>query len=82
MGKETREEQNYSKQPFLLSVNDIFQHLQTNIESGLSSSQVKQYQEKYGANKLDGDNGIPWYSLLLKQIANAMILVSNNMSFE
>ena len=76
MGKPTREEQNYSKQPFLLPVDDILQHLETNIDSGLSSAQVKQYQEKWGANKLDGDGGIPWYALLMKQIANAMILVS------
>lgn len=76
MGKPDREEQNYSKQPFLLPVNDITQYLQTNTDSGLSESQAKQYQEKYGANKLDTDGGIPWYALLMKQIANAMILVS------
>ena len=76
MGKPAREEQNYSKQPFLLPVDDVYQHLQTSIDSGLSDSQVKQYQEKYGPNKLDGDGGIPWYALLMKQIANAMILVS------
>lgn len=76
MGKPVREAQNYSKQPFLLSVDDIIQDLQTNTDSGLSTSQVKQYQEKYGGNKLDGDGGIPWYAVLMKQIANAMILVS------
>jgi P-type Na+/K+ transporter len=76
MGKQVKEEQNYSRQPFLLPVEDVVQYLQTNVESGLSSAQVKQYQEKYGVNKLDGDGGIPWYALLMKQIANAMILVS------
>ena len=77
MGKSVREEQNYSRQPFLLPINDIVNHLQTNIDSGLSSAQVKQYQDRYGANKLDGDGGIPWYALLMKQIANAMILVGS-----
>jgi hypothetical protein len=76
MGQQIKEEQNYAKQPFLLPVQDIVQYLQTDVEFGLSSAQVKQYQDKYGANKLDGDGGIPWYALLMKQIANAMILVS------
>lgn len=77
MGKQTREEQNYTRQPFLLPVDDILKQLETNIETGLTSAQVKQYQERYGVNKLDGDGGVPWYALLMKQIANAMILVSD-----
>lgn len=76
MGKPKKEEQNYAKQPFLLSVEDIQEHLQTNPDSGLSSSQVSQYSEKYGENKLEGDGGVAWYSILGKQISNAMILVS------
>jgi P-type Na+/K+ transporter len=77
MGKTKREEQNYSKQPFLLSVDEIINHLQTTTDSGLSSAQTKQYLEKYGENHLDGSGGIPWYSILGKQISNAMILVSS-----
>lgn len=76
MGKQGgRAEQNYTKQPFLLSVDEIADHLQTNIDSGLSNAQVQQYQEKYGPNKLVGDGGVSWYSILGKQISNAMILV-------
>jgi P-type Na+/K+ transporter len=81
MGKPVRSEQNYSKQPFLLEVEQLVKELQTNLETGLSASQVRQYQEKYGGNKLDGDGGIPWYALLMKQIANAMILVSESTIF-
>lgn len=77
MGKPTHAEQNYSKQPFLLGVDDILQHHETSIDGGLSSTQVKSHQEKYGENKLDSDGGVPWYALLMKQIANAMILVSS-----
>ena len=77
MGKKNlTAEQNYSKQPFLLSTDEITNHLGTNIDSGLSSAQVQQYQEKYGPNRLEGDGGISWYSILGKQISNAMILVS------
>lgn len=76
MGKATRSDQNYTKQPFLLSVDEIKYEIETNLESGLSSSQVQQYQEKYGPNRLEGDGGVSWYSILGKQISNAMILVS------
>ncbi|KAJ9628253.1 potassium/sodium eff [Knufia peltigerae] len=76
MGKKGENaEQNYPKQPFLLSVEEIVDHLQTRIESGLSTAQVEQYQDKYGPNKLSGEGGVAWYSILGKQISNAMILV-------
>lgn len=76
MGKETRADQNYTKQPFLLSVDEIIRDIETNLDSGLTNSQVQQYQEKYGPNRLEGDGGVSWYSILGKQISNAMILVS------
>jgi len=76
MGKNSsREGQHYPRSPFLLSVDDITRHLLTNKDSGLTNSQVQEYQEKYGPNKLDGDGGVSWYSILGKQISNAMILV-------
>ena len=58
MGKATKEEQNYSKQPFLLSVDEITNHIRTNTDSGLSSAQAKQHVEKYGENYLEGDGGV------------------------
>jgi Na+-exporting ATPase len=76
MGKEIRADQNYTKQPFLLSVDEITREIETNLDSGLTNSQVQQYQEKYGPNRLEGDGGVSWYSILGKQISNAMILVS------
>ncbi|EXJ56842.1 hypothetical protein A1O7_07186 [Cladophialophora yegresii CBS 114405] len=76
MGKKNaRAEQSYSKHPFLLTPDEISGHLETNIDSGLSRAQVQRYQEKYGPNRLEGDGGISWYSILGKQISNAMILV-------
>lgn len=76
MGKAAKEEQNYTKQPFLLSVDEISNHIRTNTDSGLSSAQAKRYVEQYGENHLEGDGGVAWYSILGKQISNAMILVS------
>ncbi|RMZ79487.1 hypothetical protein DV738_g3391, partial [Chaetothyriales sp. CBS 135597] len=75
MAKGTTLNQAYPRQPFLLSVDEVVSHHQTNLVSGLSSSQVRQYQEQYGENKLSGDGGVSWYSILGKQISNAMILV-------
>jgi P-type Na+/K+ transporter len=75
MSKPAHEDQNYSKQPFLLSVDEITSHHKTNVESGLSKLQAHQHQQRYGENKLDGEGGIKWYSILLKQVSNAMILV-------
>ena len=68
--------QNYTKQPFLLSVEEVQQHLNTTQDVGLSSAQVRQYQQKYGENKLQGEGGVKWHTLLVKQISNAMMLVS------
>ncbi|KAK5058699.1 hypothetical protein LTR84_010963 [Exophiala bonariae] len=75
MGKETRADQNYTKQPFLLSVDETVNEAQTNLDSGLKSAQVQEKQQKYGPNSLQGDGGVSWYSILGKQISNAMILV-------
>jgi Na+-exporting ATPase len=75
MRKQAREEQNYTKQPFLLTVEELTTHLNTRTESGLSKLQAQQNIEKYGENKLDGEGAIKWYSILLKQVSNAMILV-------
>ena len=78
MGGKERAEQNYTKQPFLLSVDEITGELETSLDQGLTNAQVQAYQEKYGPNRLEGDGGISWYSILGKQISNAMILVSIN----
>ena len=73
--KEGRAEQAYSKHPFLLTADEIINHLETRIDSGLSTAQAQQFQEKYGPNRLEGDGAVSWYSILGKQISNAMILV-------
>jgi magnesium-transporting ATPase (P-type) len=77
MGKKSSsfDVQNYTKQPFLLSVDEVLLHLATKQDVGLSSARVQQYRQKYGENELEGEGGVRWYSLLIKQISNAMILV-------
>lgn len=68
--------QQYEKHPFQLSVEQLASVLNTNIEQGLSPAAAKDAQRKYGENMLSGQEGVKWYSVLLKQISNAMILVS------
>lgn len=68
--------QEYERHPFLLTIEDVLRVLETNIETGLTDGKVQELQAKYGANRLSGEGGVKWYTLLIKQISNAMILVS------
>ena len=65
----------YPRHPFLLPLNEIVEQLGTNVDTGLSRLKAQQSQHDYGPNKLKGEGGIQWYSILVKQISNAMILV-------
>ncbi|KAI4252222.1 MAG: hypothetical protein L6R42_008063, partial [Xanthoria sp. 1 TBL-2021] len=67
--------QEYSKHPFLLSSEEVISHLQTNDETGISLNKAQDAQKIYGPNKLEGEGVVKWYSVLLKQVSNAMILV-------
>lgn len=75
MGNSKFTEQAYPRHPFLLPSSQIFDQLSTNQEKGLSKLKVQEAQESYGPNKIEGEGGVKWYSVLLKQISNAMILV-------
>ncbi|KAL2214636.1 potassium/sodium eff [Sarocladium strictum] len=65
----------FSKHPFLLSVEETAAALGTDIDKGLSSQQVAELSQKYPKNELDVGGTVPWYSLLAKQVLNAMIIV-------
>ena len=73
--KKTGASQQYSQHPFLLTAEQLSNELETNTEKGLASAALPGLQRKYGENKLDSEGGVKWYSVLLKQISNAMILV-------
>lgn len=66
----------FPKHPFLLTVEETAQALGTNVDTGLTSEQVSALQAKYPKNELDVGGTIPWYSILAKQMLNAMIIVS------
>jgi Na+-exporting ATPase len=70
------------KHPFLLSIEDVVQQLNTSIESGLSAAKVQEIQRNHPPNELEGGGGVPWYKVLLKQCSNAMILVRWHICFK
>lgn len=72
----------FERHPFLLTTQDVANALETDLERGLSSAQVTEFQEKYPPNELDVGGAIPWYKIFLKQLFNAMILVSSPMTEE
>ena len=77
MGKSTKKPigQLYPRHPFLLPIGRIVEQLGADKDTGLNRLKVQQSQHDYGPNKLEGEGVIQWYSILAKQISNAMILV-------
>ncbi|KAF7563110.1 hypothetical protein G7046_g996 [Stylonectria norvegica] len=65
----------FPKHPFLLTIEETAQALNTDINKGLTTAQVADCQQRYPKNELDIGGTIPWYSILTKQILNAMIIV-------
>lgn len=69
----------YLSQPaHSLAFDNVIQELGTNTDDGLTSAEVKQRIETYGMNILEADEGISFSKILIRQVANAMMLVSNN----
>lgn len=65
----------FPRHPFLLSAEDTANALHTNLETGLTTAQVDELQQKYPRNELDVGSGVPWYKIMTKQVLNAMIIV-------
>jgi hypothetical protein len=66
--------------PFLLSIEETAAALETNVDDGLPTSAVADRQNKYPPNELNVGGGVAWYTILSKQLINAMILVSSRHS--
>ncbi|KAJ5980213.1 hypothetical protein N7481_007511 [Penicillium waksmanii] len=64
-----------SKPAHSLTYEEVIQELGTNSDNGLTTSDVKQRLEKYGGNVLEGDEGVSFAKIVIRQIANAMMLV-------
>lgn len=69
--------QQYLSQPaHSLTFQDVINQLGTNSDDGLTSGDAHQRLEKYGENMLEGDKGVSFAKIVIRQIANAMMLVS------
>lgn len=65
----------FTAHPFLLTSQDVAKQIETDVDKGLTESQVADRQATYGLNELEVEKPTPWYSILIKQFCNAMILV-------
>lgn len=65
----------YPQHSFLMPVEDLFRAHSTSSDTGLTALKANEAQQTCGPTKLEGEGAIQWYSVLLKQISNAMIIV-------
>ncbi|ORY03542.1 calcium ATPase [Basidiobolus meristosporus CBS 931.73] len=55
-----------------LNINTVIQMLYTDIETGLSSSEMHKKWQQYGLNELDGASDTKWHILLSHQLKHAI----------
>lgn len=65
-----------SAPPHALSSEVFLVELEANISDGLSFDEAKTRLDKYGTNELDNGPGVQPVKILIRQMANAMILVN------
>lgn len=59
-----------------LSPEATIKELSTNADEGLSSQEVQRRLQEHGPNELEGGEGVSFAKIVIRQIANAMMLVS------
>ena len=63
--------------PHCLPYSLVLEQLSTDADDGLSSIEARSRLDTYGYNRLDEGEGVSIWKILLRQIANAMMLVSS-----
>lgn len=64
-----------SQPPHALSYAVVAEELKANPNDGLSAQEAKSRLEEYGRNELDDGPGVQPVKILIRQVANAMMLV-------
>jgi Na+-exporting ATPase len=64
-----------TKPAHALQRDDLAQQLNADIENGLTAAEARQRLNDYGRNELDDGPGVQPFKILLRQVANAMMLV-------
>lgn len=49
--------------------------LKVDLKAGLTSQDAKERLERDGLNKLTSDDGVTWWSVLVRQVSNSLTLV-------
>ncbi|KAH7099010.1 putative sarcoplasmic/endoplasmic reticulum calcium ATPase [Auriculariales sp. MPI-PUGE-AT-0066] len=65
----------FTQLPFLLSREEVLIQLDADGENGLPEAESLKRLEHFGRNELDGGGAVSPWKVLLKQMANAMIIV-------
>ena len=66
-----------SNEPYLLTADEVVQELRTDPDYGLSDQEAQSRLTQFGPNALLGAQGVSAGRILVKQIFNAMVLVSH-----
>ncbi|KAJ5623025.1 hypothetical protein N7490_011630 [Penicillium lividum] len=64
-----------SNPPHNLTFETVINELGTNSEDGLTTEEVKKRLEKYGENILEGGESVSFAKIIIRQVANAMMLI-------
>ncbi|KAF9429229.1 Na+ ATPase [Entomortierella beljakovae] len=72
MGKKTVDLE--PETPFhTFSVDQVATHFTTSVLEGLTSQDAADRLKTYGSNELEGDGGVKWYKVLLRQVLNVLV---------
>jgi magnesium-transporting ATPase (P-type) len=69
-----------NRPPHCVSYTAVLEQLSTDADDGLTSTEARSRLDIYGHNRLEESEGLPNWKILLRQIANAMMLVSPSCS--
>lgn len=58
-----------------LEIDDIVRELEADVDSGLTKAEASKRHGEYGPNELDDGPGVQPLKILIRQVANAMMLV-------
>ncbi|KAJ5263404.1 hypothetical protein N7478_011009 [Penicillium angulare] len=64
-----------SNPPHYLTCEAVINELGTNSDDGLTATEAKQRIDKYGENILEGGEGVSFAKIIIRQVANAMMLI-------
>jgi magnesium-transporting ATPase (P-type) len=70
-----------TKPAHALTFKEVIEQTKCNPDDGLTTSEAKSRLEKWGKNDLGEDGGVSPGKILLRQVANAMTLVSSQQIF-